>query len=138
MTQPGRTARALPMAVTAAAPTGLAVTPLPRRLGLADHPTFRPTKTPGAGAGGAPLPAWRGLGTAARPGTAETVAIGASQAGGVTARGAERWPAELAARSGRTVYSMATGGYGPVQYAVLAEEAAALHPRVVFVALYFG
>lgn len=73
------------------------------------------------------------------PAHADVVAIGDSQTWGTAATARESWPAALASISGRTVYNMATGGYGPVQYAYLLDEKAlGLHPQAVVVGLYLG
>ena len=69
---------------------------------------------------------------------AEIVVFGDSQTWGVNVSPAEAWPLVLAQRSGRTVYNMAIGGYGPVQYLVLTDAALRLSPRVLVVGIYFG
>jgi hypothetical protein len=72
------------------------------------------------------------------PSQADIVAIGDSLTWGINAKPDENWPSQLARSSGREVYSMALGGYGPVQYAKLVERAISLSPRVIVVAVYFG
>lgn len=68
----------------------------------------------------------------------EIVAIGDSQTWGGNAIRQDTWPSMLSNRTRTTVYSMALGGYGPVQYAVLTEQALALSPTIILVAVYLG
>ncbi|MDQ7025174.1 MAG: hypothetical protein Q9P44_06405 [Anaerolineae bacterium] len=70
--------------------------------------------------------------------TANIVAIGDSQTWGVNAAVDETWSAGLSDLTGLSVYNMARGGYGAVQYVQLAEEALELDPQTIVVALYFG
>jgi len=56
------------------------------------------------------------------PKTADIVAIGDSQTYGNGVSPDEAWPRVLARLSFCRVYSMALGGYGPLQYEVLAER----------------
>lgn len=75
----------------------------------------------------------------ARPERAEIVAIGDSMTYGVAAQAAESYPNVLERLSSRTVYSMALGGYGPLQYLhLLRTRAPELHPETVIVGFYFG
>lgn len=67
---------------------------------------------------------------------AAVVAIGDSQTYGMGANLVETWPHQLELRSGMTVYNMAWGGWGPVEYAFLVEEARRLSPEIVVVGLY--
>jgi hypothetical protein len=83
------------------------------------------------------LDAW-GFRNARVPERAEIVCLGDSQTYGVGVRADEAWPAVLARESGASVYTMAQGGYGPLQALVLAERAEALSPRVIVFALYLG
>ena len=69
---------------------------------------------------------------------AEVVALGDSQTWGVNAERDESWPAQLAERLGAPVYNMGRGGYGVVQYLHQLDEALALSPRWIVVALYLG
>ena len=80
----------------------------------------------------------RGFRNRAVPDQADVVAVGDSQTWGINASAEEAWPQVLERRIRRPVYQLAHGGYGPVQYLALTEEAAVLHPRVVVVGLYFG
>jgi len=75
------------------------------------------------------------------PNVADVVAIGDSQTYGNNALLVENWPSRLAVRladKDATVYAMATGGWGAVQYAYMASNAAAFRPRVMVVAFYSG
>ncbi len=69
---------------------------------------------------------------------ADIVAIGDSQTWGVNADRQDTWPQQLAKLSGRSVYNMSLGGYGPVQYWVLTDRAQKFSPRIIIVGLYFG
>lgn len=69
---------------------------------------------------------------------ADVVALGDSQTWGVNASIDESWPAQLAHLTGLRVYNMGHGGYGIVEYRHQLEEALALDPAWVVVALYFG
>ena len=75
------------------------------------------------------------------PIVADVVAIGDSQTIGRNATLDWSWPAILAERlpvKQPLVYSMASGGWGPVQYLYMAEKALAFRPRVLVVAFYTG
>ena len=72
------------------------------------------------------------------PTHADIVAIGDSQTWGNNVSRDDAWPQVLGRISNRSVYNMALGGYGPVQYWVLAQDAETLSPDVLVVALYFG
>ena len=78
---------------------------------------------------------WR---NAARPERAEVVAIGDSQTYGDEVAQGDAWPQQLARRAGREVYQIALGGYGPVEYDRLMDEALALAPQTLLVGLYSG
>jgi lysophospholipase L1-like esterase len=80
----------------------------------------------------------RGMRNAVALERAEVVALGDSQTWGIHATRDETWPARLAQRSGRSVYNMGVSGYGPVHYLELLDEALALRPAWIVVALYFG
>jgi hypothetical protein len=69
---------------------------------------------------------------------ADIVALGDSFTYGVTVSTEEAWPQRLGAILHRTVYQMAVPGYGPGQYLLLFDEAAALRPKVIIATLYFG
>jgi hypothetical protein len=72
------------------------------------------------------------------PQTADVVALGDSQTYGTGVEADEAWPRVLESLDGRSVYSMAFGGYGPLQSLLLWDDAAALQPRVVIEGLYSG
>ncbi|BCA54452.1 hypothetical protein W02_15920 [Nitrospira sp. KM1] len=69
---------------------------------------------------------------------ADVVAIGDSQTWGVNVPQDETWPAGLEQLTGLTVYSMSLGGWGPLQYERLAEDALELNPRAILVGFYLG
>lgn len=66
------------------------------------------------------------------------VALGDSLTWGFGASRRDAWPQAFAERTGLVVYNMGLGGYGPVQYAELLDDALELEPRLVIVAVYFG
>ncbi len=73
------------------------------------------------------------------PDRADIVTIGDSQTYGISAPAHSSWPAQLARLTGRQVYNMALGGYGPVQYhELLRTRALGLQPHVIVVGLYYG
>jgi hypothetical protein len=80
----------------------------------------------------------RGFRNDAVPDRADVVALGDSQTWGVNVSRAEAWPAQLGRLTNRRVYSMSLGGFGPVQYWALADDALTLSPKTVVVGLYFG
>lgn len=74
-----------------------------------------------------------------RPDRADVVAIGDSMTYGIAARARESWPAALAELTGKRVYNMALGGYGPLHYLhLLRERALTLRPADIVVGVYFG
>jgi lysophospholipase L1-like esterase len=73
-----------------------------------------------------------------RPAQADIVAIGDSQTEGSGVARANAWPQQLAARLETSVYQLAFGGYGPGQYLALVDEALALQPRTIIIAVYTG
>jgi len=73
------------------------------------------------------------------PETVDTVAIGDSQTYGYSATARESWPSWYSTLSGRSVYSLGIGGYGPAEYLHLLEtKALSLQPEQIVVGLYFG
>lgn len=93
------------------------------------------TPSPSAKAG---FDAW-GFRNRSVPETADIVAIGDSHTFGNTARMLESWPYVLANLSGRHVYNMGMGGYGPNQYFYLLKtKAFTLKPRTIICGLYMG
>lgn len=69
---------------------------------------------------------------------ADIVAIGDSQTEGNNATVDDAWPQTLGRLASTSVYQMAMGGYGPVQYAALFDDAVALHPKTVIIGFYLG
>jgi len=72
------------------------------------------------------------------PDTTDIVAIGDSQTYGTGVALDQAWPRVLEKLTLCRVYSMAVGGYGPLQYAVLAQQALRFKPRLMLVGIYFG
>ncbi|HEV7799392.1 MAG TPA: hypothetical protein VGO73_14635 [Pyrinomonadaceae bacterium] len=68
----------------------------------------------------------------------DIVALGDSQTWGINAERKDAWPQQLAKISGRSVYNMGLGGFGPVQYRVLTPQALRFSPQVIVVAVYLG
>ncbi|HYW71762.1 MAG TPA: SGNH/GDSL hydrolase family protein, partial [Pyrinomonadaceae bacterium] len=68
----------------------------------------------------------------------DVVAIGDSQTWGVNVQSADAWPQQVERLTGRPIYNMSVGGYGPVQYWRLTDKAFGLSPKVIVVGLYFG
>jgi hypothetical protein len=66
------------------------------------------------------------------PDTADIVVIGDSQTYGSSARMDDSWPYVLGRLTGRRVYNMSLGGYGPNQYLhLLKTKALSLKPRMI-------
>ena len=72
------------------------------------------------------------------PASAEIVAIGDSQTYGAVGKPECAWPAALHAQVGAFVYNMSLGGWGPIQYVDVLDEALALAPTTIIVGIYFG
>lgn len=73
------------------------------------------------------------------PASADIVAIGDSHTFGNCAKMDESWPYVLGRLTGKSVYNMALGGYGPVQYYYLLKtKALTLKPRMIICGLYMG
>lgn len=73
------------------------------------------------------------------PESAEIVAIGDSHTYGNTARMEDSWPYVLGRLTGRRVYNMGMGGYGPNQYLYLLKtRALSLKPRTIICGFYMG
>jgi hypothetical protein len=88
--------------------------------------------------GGGGFDAW-GFRNPVVPETADIVAIGDSHTYGNTATMGDSWPSVLGRLTGRQVYNMGLGGYGPNQYVHLfTTKALELKPRMVVVGLYMG
>lgn len=70
---------------------------------------------------------------------ADVIAIGDSQTYGYGVAFKDTWPKQLEARlAGKSVYSMACGGWGPTQYVVMGRLADRFRPKAVIVAYYTG
>ncbi len=73
------------------------------------------------------------------PETADIVAVGDSHTFGNTATMEQSWPYVLERLTGRSVYNMGMGGYGPNQYFYLSEtKALKLKPQILIWGLYMG
>jgi len=73
------------------------------------------------------------------PDTADIVAVGDSHTYGNTARMVDSWPYVASRLSGRQVYNMGLGGYGPNQYFYLSKtKALTLKPKMIIWGLYMG
>lgn len=73
------------------------------------------------------------------PESSDIVAVGDSHTYGNTARMVESWPYVLGSLSGRQVYNLGMGGYGPNQYFYLLKtKALSLKPRLIICGLYMG
>jgi hypothetical protein len=73
------------------------------------------------------------------PSSVDIVAIGDSHTFGNTAKMDESWPYVLGRVTGRSVYNMALGGYGPNQYDYLLKtKALSLKPKLIVCGLYMG
>ncbi len=68
----------------------------------------------------------------------DVVAVGDSQTWGSEVSREDAWPQIAEATSGISFYNMAIGGYGPVQYWRLIDDALALEPKTILVAFYDG
>jgi hypothetical protein len=73
------------------------------------------------------------------PERAGVVAIGDSLTYGIGAARDDSWPQQISILLHESVYNMALGGYGPLEYLYLAQhEAKKLRPRLLIVGFYFG
>lgn len=68
----------------------------------------------------------------------DIVALGDSQTYGLGVLSREAWPSQLSALSGLKVYNIGIGGYGPLQYWHLLDQALGFNPKVVIWGLYLG
>lgn len=80
----------------------------------------------------------RGFRNPSVPDNAHIVTLGDSQTYGTGVEPGQAWPRQLESISGRIVYSMAYGGYGPTHSLMLWDEAVALQPNMVIEAFYAG
>jgi len=69
---------------------------------------------------------------------ADIVAMGDSMTYGDGSKIDQAWPQVLSKMSGKSVYQMAFGGYGPIQYNYLIADAVKMHPQVVIFGFYIG
>lgn len=73
------------------------------------------------------------------PESAEIVAIGDSHTYGISATASDSWPNALQNISGKEVYSLSLGGYGPAEYLYLMQEKAfEINPDLIIVGFYLG
>lgn len=72
------------------------------------------------------------------PAKTHIVALGDSQTYGHGVEPEDAWPRQLESMTGKKVYSMAWGGYGPTHSLVMWDEAIALSPKIVIEAFYAG
>lgn len=72
------------------------------------------------------------------PQQANVVVLGDSQTWGVNAERKDAWPQQLSKLSGRSAYNMSMGGFGPVQYKAVLQQALRLSPKIIVVGFYFG
>jgi hypothetical protein len=79
-----------------------------------------------------------GFRNASIPQSVDVVAIGDSQTWGINADVNETWPSMLGTLTNSSVYSMALGSWGPLQYDLLADDALNMSPKIIVVGLYFG
>ena len=100
---------------------------------VVSDPIYGHAHVPGRGG----LDAW-GYRNAHVPQSADSVCIGDSQTFGTNIRREDNYASELARASGREVYNMSLGGYGPLQYVELAKRSLDLRPKTVVIGYYFG
>jgi hypothetical protein len=80
-----------------------------------------------------------GFRNAGVPAKADLLAIGDSHTFGNNAAMSESWPAVVGSMTGRDVYNLGLGGYGPNQYyELLRRHISRLNPRWVLCGLYMG
>jgi GDSL-like Lipase/Acylhydrolase family len=102
-----------------------------------------PSRVPDERLGHRPNPAHRGhdrkgFRNPEVPAKSHIVALGDSQTYGTGVAREEAWPKHLESMIGKTVYSLAFGGYGPAHSLMLWDEAVALQPKIVIEAFYAG
>lgn len=83
------------------------------------------------------IDAW-GFRNAAVPQRADVVCLGDSQTYGENLRREQAYPARIAERTGRSVYNMSLGGYGPLQMWALMDRALSLEPQTLVFGFYPG
>ena len=79
-----------------------------------------------------------GFRNASVPQSVDIVAIGDSQTWGINADLNETWPSVLGTLTKSSVYSMALGSWGPLQYDLLTDDALNMSPKIIVIGLYFG
>jgi lysophospholipase L1-like esterase len=73
------------------------------------------------------------------PERADIVAIGDSHTYGISASASSSWPSQLESLSGKQVYNLALGGYGPAEYLYLMKDKALkLNPDLIIAGFYLG
>lgn len=72
------------------------------------------------------------------PLTADIIGMGDSQTYGTGVEASSAWPKQLQTLSHQEVYSMAFGGWGPVEEMILLDEALALKPKRIIQSFYSG
>lgn len=73
------------------------------------------------------------------PQSVDIVTIGDSQTEGFLVPHRDAWPAVLRGLTGKSVYNMALGGYGPAQYYQLfTAKALKMHPKIIIFCFYLG
>ena len=73
------------------------------------------------------------------PDSADIVAIGDSHTYGISATASNSWPSALQRISGKEIYNLSLGGYGPAEYFYLMKNnAQELDPEMIIVGLYLG
>lgn len=80
----------------------------------------------------------RGYRNAEERDSCDVLVIGDSMTYGWAAPADKCWPRQLEARTGKTVYNMSCGAYGPCEYSVLLDRGLYLRPNTVIVGLYVG
>ncbi len=100
---------------------------------LEPDPILGHARRPGRGG----LDEW-GFRNLERPERVDIVCVGDSQTYGDNIPYEDTWPQALSRCSGRSVYNLSVGGYGPLQHVVLTERGLELHPRVAVVGFYLG
>ncbi|MGH7898050.1 MAG: alginate O-acetyltransferase AlgX-related protein [Candidatus Binatia bacterium] len=99
---------------------------------------YCPIVTPRVAAGSGGHDEW-GFRNRRVPDTVDVVALGDSHTYGNRATRDAAWPGVLARLTGKSVYNLGMGGYGPNQYhALLHTRALGLKPRTIVCGLYMG
>lgn len=99
---------------------------------------FRPLLPENGGTGPHDILGFRNTGV---PNTADIITLGDSQTYGMGEPFSDNWPSQLTGylkQQEATVYNMAVGGWGAVQYLDMFAKAAKLEPKTVIIAFYSG